>query len=131
MGMNDFRLAVVGGYYDNPDGSSRQAELAICQPGEPARMVREHDNEHDPRAVAVFSARGVQVGYLPRDRAAWLCGKFDRGYDIRAIVDRIKGEADPHAPLNMVLRVNMEGDDPDLGARVVEFESDGWRYQGL
>lgn len=125
MGWNDFSLPAIGERFDNEDGSSRQAELALCQPGEPVRLVRESNNVHDRMAVAVFSCRGVCVGYLKRDRAQWLGSKMDRGYDVRAIVERVKGAHLPEATLGLVMRVSMdpkEADDPELfAARVV-----GW-----
>lgn len=91
MGMCDFSLPAIGERHENEDGSSRQEELAQCIPGEPVRLVREPENPHDRMAVAVFSCRGVKVGYLKRDRAVWIGSKIDRGYDVRAIVERVKG----------------------------------------
>jgi hypothetical protein len=78
------------------------------------RLVREPDNPYDHMAVALVSARGIRVGYLRRDRAVWIGSKIDRGYDVRAIVERVKGGHLPDSPLGIVVRVNMEGDDPEL-----------------
>ncbi|WP_159981930.1 MULTISPECIES: HIRAN domain-containing protein [unclassified Novosphingobium] len=114
MGWNDFSLPAVGERHDNDDGTSRQEELAHCQPGEEVRLVREPENEHDRMAVAVISCRGIKVGYLKRDRAVWIGSKIDRGYDVRAIVERVKGAHLEGAALGLVMRVNMEGDDPEL-----------------
>lgn len=119
MGWNDFSLPAIGERYDNEDGSSRQAELALCRPGEPVRLVREPENPHDRMAVAVFSCRGVRVGYLKRDRAVWIGSKIDKGYDVRAIVERVKGSHLPEATLGLVMRVSMDpdgADDPELPA---------------
>jgi hypothetical protein len=115
VGLCDFRLPACGEWYDNEDGTSRQAELAKCVPGDPLDLVREPDNPHDPRAVAVFTANRVRVGYLRRDRAVWIGSKIDRGYDVRAIVERVKGSHLPNATLGLVMRINMEGDQPTLG----------------
>lgn len=114
MGYNDFCLPAVGERFDNEDGSSRQDELRLCSRGETVRLVREPENPHDRMAVAVVTVRGVRVGYLKRDRAVWIGSKIDRGYDVRAIIERIKGDHLEGAPLGVVLRINMEGDDPDL-----------------
>ena len=114
MGWNDFSLPGCGEWYDNEDGSSRQVELARCSVGEWADLVREPHNPHDPRAVAIMSLRGVRVGYIRRDRAAWLCGKLDRGYDVRAIVQRIRGADLRNATLGIVLRINLDGEEPEL-----------------
>lgn len=116
MGWNDFSLPGCGEWFDNEDGTSRQAELAECRPGEQVELVREPDNPHDPAAVAIFSRRGICIGYLRRDRAVWIGSKIDRGYPVHAIIERVKGSHLAGAVLGVVLRVNMEGDEPDLDA---------------
>lgn len=121
MGWNDFSLPAVGTWYDNADGSSRQAELARCQPGEEVTLQREPENEHDHMAVAIISARGVQVGYLGKEKAMWIGSKIDRGYDVRAIVERVKGAHLPGSSLGLVVRVSMDpdrADEPELNAPV-------------
>lgn len=120
MGWNDFSLPACGERFDNEDGTSRQEELSLCRPGETLQLVREPWNVHDPMAVAVVSARGVRVGYLKRDRAVWIGSKIDRGYDVRAIVERVKGATLPGAALGLVIRVSMDSeaaDDPELPAK--------------
>ncbi|WP_260928240.1 HIRAN domain-containing protein [Novosphingobium sp. 9] len=117
MGWSDFSLPAVGEQHDNEDGTSRQDELARCQPGEMLTLAREPENEHDPMAVAVLSCRGVKVGYLRRDRAVWIGSKIDRGFDVRAIVERVKGIQLHGSPLGLVMRVNMDGEEPELRDR--------------
>lgn len=114
MGDDSFRLRVVGSAYPNPDGTSRQAAIKDCWPGERVELVREPENPHDHLAVAVYSPRGVQVGYLGRDRAAWVAPKMDRGADVRAIVERVRSGGPPDAPLGMVVRLNMQGHWPEV-----------------
>lgn len=117
MGWNDFSLPAVGEWFDNNDGTSRQAELARCERGEQVQLVREPENPHDRMAVAVFSCRGIRVGYLKRDRAVWIGSKIDRGYDVRAIVERVKGSHLPDATLGLVMRVSLDpdiADEPEL-----------------
>lgn len=115
MGICDFRMPACGEWYDNEDGTSRQEELAKCEPGDPLKLVREPDNPHDPLAVGVYTLNGVRVGFLRRHRAQWLGSKIDRGYDVRAIVERIKGSTMENATLGLVMRLNLDGDDPELG----------------
>jgi hypothetical protein len=44
-------------------------------PGRQLLLVREPENEHDPKAVAIWNeARTLQVGYVPREIAAKLRG---------------------------------------------------------
>ncbi len=112
MGINDFRLRLVGERFDNEDGSSRQAELALCKAGEAVDLVREPHNPHDPSAVAVYSARRVQIGYIGADRTAWIGSKLDRGYPMRVTIDKVKGGGRSGLPLGAILALNMEGDEP-------------------
>jgi hypothetical protein len=114
MGWNDFSLAAVGCGYENEDGSSRQLELAECRPGDPLELVRQPENPHDPLAVAIITASGTCVGYLSRDRAAWIAPKIDRGYPVNAIVERVKGAHLSNATLGLVIRMNIEGELPEL-----------------
>jgi hypothetical protein len=119
MGWNDFSLAAVGTWYENEDGTSRQEELALCEPGEMVTLAREPDNEHDHMAVALVSARGVKLGYLGREKATWIGSKIDRGYDVRAIVERVKGVDLPGSTLGLVVRISMDpdvADEPELPA---------------
>jgi hypothetical protein len=114
MGWNDFSLAAVGCGYENEDGSSRQLELAECRPGDPLDLVRQPENPYDPLAVAIFTAGGTCIGYLSRDRAAWIAPKIDRGYLVLAIVERVKGTDLPGSTLGLVMRLNMDGEEPEL-----------------
>ena len=44
-------------------------------PGNRLALVREPDNEHDPKAIAVWNAeRTLQAGYVPREVASELAG---------------------------------------------------------
>ena len=69
--MDELTLAVVGIDFPNADRSksNRRMELMLCAPGEPVELRREPKNPHDANAVAVFSGRGVQMGYLSAERA--------------------------------------------------------------
>lgn len=116
MGWNDFSLPVVGVQYHNEDGSSRQEELRRCEPGEPIWLERQPDNPHDRNAIAVFSDRRVQVGYIAARHACWLASKIDREYPVHGVVGRIKGAMFDDCPLGMVVRLNMEGEEPEMAA---------------
>ena len=69
--MDELTLAVVGIDFPNADKSksNRRMELMLCVPGDPVELRREPKNPHDANAVAVFSGRGVQIGYLSAERA--------------------------------------------------------------
>jgi hypothetical protein len=112
MGINDFRLRLVGSQFDNEDGSSRQEELGRCTAGETVELCREPANPHDPSAVAVHSCRGVKIGYLGADYCGWIGSKLDRGYDVRAIIGKVTGGRRTGLPLGAILTLNMDGDEP-------------------
>lgn len=77
LAPNEYLLIGVGERFANPDGSSRQDELGRCFAGEPIQLRREPLNPRDPFAVALFSARGGQIGYLSREHAEWLAPLID------------------------------------------------------
>lgn len=55
-------------------------------PGAPIRLVREHDNEHDPNAIAIYAERARRKsGYVPRGTAKRLAKLMDGGADLVAI----------------------------------------------
>ena len=83
--MRALSLAVVGADFPNKRGPSRRFELAICQPGEPVELKTEPKNPADPRAVAVFSMRGIQIGYLSAERAPLIGGMIRQGRQIEAV----------------------------------------------
>lgn len=72
--MDELTLSVVGIDFPNADKSksNRRMELLLCGPGEPVELRREPKNPHDANAVAVFSRRGVQMGYLSAERAPFI-----------------------------------------------------------
>lgn len=74
---HELSLAVVGLDFLNADRSNRRFEQALCVRGEPVHLVREPRNRADPRAVAVISARGIQLGYLTAERCGLIGGWLD------------------------------------------------------
>lgn len=78
--MDELTLAVVGIDFANDDKSksNRRFELMACNPGDRIDLLPEPKNEHDKNAVAVFSAGGIQVGYLTAERAPYIGGRMKR-----------------------------------------------------
>ena len=109
MPRPDMSLTVVGGLHPNKDGSNRLFEMAMCLPGEPVQLVPEPRNPVDANAVAVFSARGFQLGYLSAERCAWIGARIAQGADIRAVFQFASGGV-------AVLRVSFDGTVPPLPA---------------
>lgn len=88
--MRQLSIAIVGITYPNKaKGPTRLFELRLCQPGEPVELRPESTNDFDERAIAVFSCRGVQLGYLPSERAVLIGQHLRRGVDVRAIFQKL------------------------------------------
>lgn len=100
-------MFVVGGTFPNRDGSSRRFETLLCAPGEPVTLRREPKNPADGNAVAVDSARGVQIGYLAAERAPWIAAKLDAGRTIRAVFQQPTRSG-------AVIRADLDGEEPAL-----------------
>lgn len=88
MGLPAMSLAVVGVQYPNKDKSNRQFEIAVCKPGEPVELRPEPKNIADENAVAVFSQRGVQIGYLTAERCGRIGAMIRQGREIQAVFQR-------------------------------------------
>lgn len=75
----------------NAHGTSRQDELAQCEPGEPVRLLLEAKNPRDLNAVLVISSRGVRLGYLQREDAAVIGPVIGGGRPYAAKLHRLTG----------------------------------------
>lgn len=94
MALPQHTLVVVGIDYPNRRGPVRRFEIAMCVPGEHVELRPEPDNPADPCAVAVFSARGVQIGYLQAERCGRIFAMIRKGRQVSAIFqgfDRFRG----------------------------------------
>lgn len=83
-------LAVVGVQHANNDKSksNRRFEIALCAPGNPVELRPEPRNRFDERAVAVFSSRGVQIGYLTAERCGRIGAIIREGREYQAVFQR-------------------------------------------
>lgn len=100
-------LAIVGADHLNKDKSNRRTEILWSTPGEEVHLVPEPKNPVDPQAVAVFSARGVQIGYVKAVQAQLIRSYLARGRITSAIFQH---------PINdgAVIRVGLDGELPTL-----------------
>lgn len=71
-GVKGTEVSVVGtGYYDGIDDLNEGADVA-------AELRRDHGNQHDPNAVAVWAGSPLQMtGFLPRELAAIVGPRMD------------------------------------------------------
>lgn len=79
----------------------------MCSPGELVELIPEPRNPADPRAVAVFSARGVQIGYVTAERCGRIGQLIRQGREVRAIFQQA-------TPYGAVIRVAFDGEAPVL-----------------
>jgi hypothetical protein len=101
-------LAVAGADFPNRRGSiARRFEIAMCSPGEAVELRPEPNNRADPRAIAVFSIRGIQIGYLTAERAPLIGGMLANGHDAHAIF-----QAPTRA--GAIIRAGFDGEAPAL-----------------
>jgi hypothetical protein len=85
-------------------GEALQQEAV--EPGAGLALRRDHDNEHDPNAIAVHPAGGgEQVGWVPRELAAELAPELDADKPWSAVVLREQRASprDPRTGLTMLL----------------------------
>lgn len=102
----EMSLAVVGAAHPNADGSNRQFEILLCHAGEPVKLVPEPKNAHDRNAVAVYSCRDVQIGYISAERARQFAVSLS-GDLVRAVFQR-------RANFGAWIRIGFDGRDPYL-----------------
>jgi hypothetical protein len=74
-------------------------------PGRPLELRRDPANEHDPNAIAVETAGGGQLGFVPRAVAAELAPELDAGRPWSAVVlrERRASPRDPRSGVTMLL----------------------------
>lgn len=99
-------LPIVGVDFPNKRGPTRRFALDLLRPGDPVELRPEPSNPADPNAVAVYSAEGGQVGYLPAERAPFIGGQIARG-DVTAIFQG-KGSR------GGFVRIGLDGEQPVL-----------------
>lgn len=105
--MRPLSLAVVGAPYPNKRGPTRRFEIEVCKPGDPILLQPEPENPADEHAIAVFSERDVQLGYLASERAVYIGKMMRDGHDIVAVFQ--------HATSwGAWIRVGFDGESPEL-----------------
>lgn len=107
-------LAIVGARYENKGRGKnkpvpRKFEIEMCSPGEPIQLVPEPNNPADERAIAVYSVRGIQIGYLTAERASLIGTILTRGEIISAIFQA-------PTPWGAYIRAAFDGEEPVLPA---------------
>ena len=80
-------------------------QSASAAPGEPLVLRRDPANEHDPNAIAVDTAAGEQVGWVPRDLAVDVAADLDAGrpWTARVLREQRASPRDPRTGITMLL----------------------------
>lgn len=91
-------------------------ESAGADPGAPLTLRREPGNPHDPNAIAVDTAGGEQLGWVPRELAAELAARLDAG-EAHAAVALREWRASPRDPRDGVAMLIAAADRIELRAR--------------
>lgn len=107
MPLPALSLAVVGADFPNKRGPARRFEIALCRPGDPVEMRPEPKNPADPRAIAVYSDRGVQIGYLTAERCGRIGAMIAEGRPIAAVFQRA-------TTYGAIIRAAFDGEAPTL-----------------
>lgn len=107
MSLPALSLAIVGADYPNKRGPGRRFELAMCERGEAVELRPEPNNPADPQAVAVFSCRGIQIGYVTAERCGRMGQLINQGHDIIAIYQE-------QTRYGALVRVSFDGTVPTL-----------------
>lgn len=81
-----FAFRVVGmGFYEDPD------KPFTFRNGQRVEAVREPDNAHDANAVAIYMGRRAKkIGYVNKQRAAWIAKLLDSGQKLDGIIIQSK-----------------------------------------
>lgn len=106
--MQQLSLAVVGADFANKGKSpTRRFEIKLCKPGEPVELRPEPKNPADPLAIAVYSERDVQLGYITAERAPRIGQLMRLGHEITAIFQEA-------TRFGAVIRIAFDGEAPTL-----------------
>ncbi len=70
-------------------------------------MVAEPKNQFDEHAIAVFSIRGIQLGYLASERAVLIGTLWRQGHEAKAIFQALDAKVG-------WIRVAFDGEEPEL-----------------
>lgn len=117
--MLPLSVPIVGADYPNKGKSpTRRFEIALCAPGDLLELRPEPENPADEHAIAVYSERGVQLGYISSQRAVRIAQLIRQGHTITAIFQEA-------TRFGAVARVSFDGTVPDLPQTAPAIEEAG------
>jgi hypothetical protein len=131
MTVAEISLVVVGAQHPNigkrgHPGPNRMFEILVSRPGEPVELRPEPNNPADRDAIAIYTSRGIQIGYVAADRTTLIHRAWHEAKEVRAIFQRA-------TPDGGIVRVNLDGEEPSLPLPpdpVVAPDDGGWPEPG-
>jgi CpXC protein/HIRAN domain len=75
--------------------------------GDPLRLVREPDNPHDPRAVAIYN-QDDRIGYVPRERNREIADRLDGGVSLDCRITAIDPEEGTYEAIEVMVALPFE-----------------------
>lgn len=78
--LSQITLPVRGVNFPNAKGPTRRFAVELQRPGDKVELRPEPKNPADPNAIAVYTADGIQMGYLPAERAPFVGLQLSRGH---------------------------------------------------
>ena len=84
-----YSFKISGVSFANDDGVSRQKVIKKLRTGEKITAKREYHNPHDEYAIALFSSRGHQIGFIPDGMTESYYDVLDRGLRLDITVKQI------------------------------------------
>jgi single-stranded-DNA-specific exonuclease len=114
--MKSFVSAVVGVTFEG-----RQEAVRRCVEGQPVRVEHDRDNQYDRNAVAVLSADGRQLGFLPSALGGKLVAQYGAGLTLDATVAQVLPHRDSWG-----LRVKIVMSDSPDEQEYVQHELGAW-----
>lgn len=105
--MSQLSLIIVGADYPNKDKSNRRSEILWSAPGDRVDLIPEPNNPVDPQAVAAYSGRGVQIGYVGSFQAQLIGSYIKRGRVAGCIFQGIHRDG-------AIVRLGLDGEAPTL-----------------
>jgi hypothetical protein len=87
ISLDELTTSIVGIDFPNEDKSksNRRMECMLCAPGDAVELRLEPTNPYDENAVAIFSERGTQLGYVSAERAPLIGKRMKEGETIAVL----------------------------------------------
>lgn len=84
----EFLMEVAGFRHLENNAESKLQDIAF---GTPVTFAKEQDNKVDPHAICI-QLQGKKIGYVPRGYLSAVHQWMEKGYQIKAVVERKNGE---------------------------------------